>query len=95
MKPAPDKDYPEIIRITAPLAEQIFTVQTPDNPRAMPAEELAEEVRKINPRAEAAASVEEALQKSWKLAGKKDVIVAFGSLSFLGRVDRAVQMMEE
>lgn len=90
-----DKDYPEIIRITAPLAEQIFTVQTPDNPRAMPAEELAEEVRKVNPRAEAAASVEEALQKSWKLAGKKDVIVAFGSLSFLGRVDRAVQMMEE
>ena len=58
-------------------------------------EELAEEVRKVNPRAEAAASVEEALQKSWKLAGKKDVIVAFGSLSFLGRVDRAVQMMEE
>ena len=33
-----DKDYREIIRITAPLASEIFTVATPGSARALPAE---------------------------------------------------------
>lgn len=90
-----DKDYPEVIRRTAPLAKHIITVETPDNPRALPAAELAEAVRKVNPSVEAADSIEEAVGKSFALAKENDVIIAFGSLSFLGRVDRAVGMMEE
>ena len=35
-----DKDYEKVIELTAPLAKRIVTVQTPDNPRALPAEEL-------------------------------------------------------
>ena len=38
-----DKDYPAVIALTAPLAEHIITVETPDNPRALPAKELAQE----------------------------------------------------
>ena len=32
-----DKDYPYIIRKLCPYAEQIITIETPDNPRALPA----------------------------------------------------------
>ena len=42
-----DKDYPYIIRKLCPYAEQIITIETPDNPRALPAQELAEEVKKM------------------------------------------------
>src|SRR5699024_1178180 len=44
-----DKDYKQVIQITAPLADHIITVQTPDNPRALPAEELKEAVACVNP----------------------------------------------
>ena len=37
-----DKDYSYIIRKLCPYAEQIVTIETPDNPRALPAQELAE-----------------------------------------------------
>lgn len=83
-----DKDYESVIEITAPLAKNIITVQTPDNPRALPAEELKAAVEKVNPCVEAAGSIREAVEKSMRLAGKEGVIVAFGSLSFLGEVDR-------
>lgn len=86
-----DKEYDKIIRITAGLAEHIITVQTPDNPRALPAEELAEAVRSVNPSVEAAASVGDAVEKGFALAGKEDVILVFGSLSFLGEALRAVE----
>ena len=41
-----DKDYEKVIELTAPLAKQIVTVQTPNNPRALPAEELKKAVEK-------------------------------------------------
>ena len=47
-----DKDYEKVIALTAPLAKHIITVETPDNPRAMPAERLKEEVAKVNPSVE-------------------------------------------
>ena len=31
-----DKDYAQVIDLTAPLARHIITVETPGNPRAMP-----------------------------------------------------------
>ena len=47
-----DKDYAQVIDLTAPLARHIITVETPGNPRAMPARELAEAVGKVNPSVE-------------------------------------------
>ena len=55
---------------------------------------LKEAVEKVNPSVEAAGSIREAVEKSMKNTQKDDVIAAFGSLSFLGELDREVQSME-
>lgn len=88
-----DKDYNKMIEITAPLAERIFTVETPDNPRALPAQKLKEAVEKVNPRVQAEASILEAVKEALILAKPEDVIVAFGSLSYLSEVDKAVKAL--
>lgn len=75
----------------APEAERIVTVMTPDNPRALPAEKLAETVRKYNPHAEAAKSISEAVEKARGYAGEDGMVLAFGSLSYLGDLIRAVR----
>lgn len=89
-----DKDYQSVIEMTAPLAKHIITIETPGNPRALSAVKLKEAVEKVNPSVEAAGSIREAVEKSMKNAQKDDVIAAFGSLSFLGELDREVQSME-
>jgi len=85
-----DKEYEEIVKITAPLAIHIMTIQTPGNKRALPKRELADTVRKYNNRVEMAESISQAVQKSLQMAKQKDVIIAFGSLSFLGEITRIV-----
>ncbi len=81
-----DKEYEKIIARTHRLADQIITVASPGSPRALPAYELAREVAKVHPKVTAADSLEEAVEMSLLLAGKDDVVIAFGSLSFLGRL---------
>ncbi len=85
-----DKEYDKIIEITAPLAEHIVTIETPNNPRALPADKLAEAVRRVNPSVEAADGIEDAVRICRGLAGKEDVILIFGSLSFLAEAERTV-----
>lgn len=85
-----DKDYRQVIALTAPLAEHIITVETPNNPRALPAEELCRAVAEVNPSAESAGSVAEGVAKALALAGKEDAVIIFGSLSFLGEAEQAV-----
>ena len=89
-----DKDYEEVIRLTAPLAEHIITIQTPDNPRALPASQLKKAVEKVNPSVEAADSIQEAVKKAKHLADKEDAIIIFGSLSFLGEAEKALKSEE-
>lgn len=86
-----DKEYDKIIEITVGLAEHIYTVETPDNPRALPAADLAEAVSRVNASVEAADGIEDAVEKSFAKAQAEDVIIAFGSLSFLGEVRKAVE----
>ncbi|MCI5953729.1 MAG: bifunctional folylpolyglutamate synthase/dihydrofolate synthase [Lachnospiraceae bacterium] len=81
-----DKEYEKIIALTHSLADQIITVTTPNNPRALPAYELAREVAKVHRNVTAVDSLEEAVEMSRLLAEKDDVIIAFGSLSFLGKL---------
>lgn len=90
-----DKDYQEVIRLTAPMAKHIITVQTPGNPRALPANELKEAVHLVNPSVEAAQSIQEAVKKSLQMAKKEDAIIIFGSLSFLGEAEKAVKGEEK
>ena len=85
-----DKDYAQVIDLTAPLARHIITVETPGNPRAMPARELAEAVGKVNPSVEWADSVAHGVEKALAMAGKEDAVIVFGSLSFLGEAVDAV-----
>lgn len=81
-----DKDYGRIIDLTHAYADQVITITPPENPRALPALELAKEVAKVHPSVTAAGSLEEAVEMAQMLAGKEDVILAFGSLSYLGRL---------
>lgn len=85
-----DKEYEEVVKKTVPFASEVITVETPDNIRALPAEKLAETVKKYNAHVQVSESLEQAVDKAYELAGKEDVILAFGSLSYLGALMRAV-----
>ena len=85
-----DKDYPYIIRKLCPYAEQILAIETPDNPRALPAEELAKAIRPYNANVRAEKNIPRAVEELFKMAGKDDVILSFGSLSFIGEITRIV-----
>lgn len=78
-----DKDYQNILRLTAPFADMVFTL-TPDNTRALSSEMLAMEARRYCNNVYDARSVEQALKLAIAEAGVNGVVIAFGSLSFLG-----------
>lgn len=86
-----DKEYDKVIALTHSLADHVITVATPDNPRALPAYELAKEVAKVHPSVTAVDSLEEAVEMSRLLASREDCIIAFGSLSFLGKLMEIVR----
>lgn len=88
-----DKEYRTVLEKTAHFAEKIYTIETPDNPRALPAEELAKAAREFNPGAESTKSIADAVEKAFAYAGddENSVILAFGSLSFIGDLTRAVE----
>ncbi|MCC8159999.1 MAG: HD domain-containing protein [Oscillospiraceae bacterium] len=79
-----DKDYRKMAEITAPMAEMIYTV-TPDNPRGLSNEILAETIKEYNPNVRALS-----LDAAVKMCVKEEsaVTVAFGSLSFLGKLKK-------
>lgn len=86
-----DKEYEKIIAKTADLAAQIITVTTPANSRALPAYELAKAVKEYHPSVTAVDSLQEAVEMSYLLADKDSVILAFGSLSYLGELIHIVE----
>lgn len=86
-----DKEYEKVCEITAPKADCIFTVSTPNNPRALGATELAETVRRYKQNVTSADSLEEALEMASLVAEKDGVIVVFGSLSFLGKMTELIK----
>ena len=86
-----DKEYEVVVKTTVPYASEVITVMTPDNLRALPAEELAKTVAVYNPHVQTADSIEDAIEKAYELAREEDVILAFGSLSHLGTIVRTVQ----
>lgn len=86
-----DKQYEKILSETCFLAEHIITVTPPDNPRALPAIELAKAASMYHSKVTTADSVEEAVEIAELLADKEDVIIAFGSLSYLGRLQDVME----
>lgn len=82
-----DKEYRKIAEIMAPLAECIYTVDLPDQNRSLPAEELKCAAKPYcTGVVQAAGGIGEAVEKALKAAGEDGVILAFGSLSYLGQV---------
>ena len=86
-----DKDVEKIAAHTAYMADKIYAV-TPDNPRAMDNEQLAAVLRRYNKNVETA-EIDEAVKKC--TADKDAVTIAFGSLSYLKDVVRAVRNGQE
>lgn len=86
-----DKEYDKVIETTAQLAEQIITVATPNNARALPSIELAKAVSRVNRKVTSADSLEEAVEMAYLFADSDSVIIAFGSLSFSGEIIRIVE----
>lgn len=80
-----DKEYKKMIRQTASLAKYIFTI-TPNNPRALDAKSLADEVRLENSQVRAAESLRRAYLEAKRMAKSEDVIFIFGSLSFMAEI---------
>ena len=81
-----DKDYTSMIKESVPMAEFVFTVTSPNKERALPAFELAKQIREYNPNVTATDSVEEALEMARLMAGEDGVVLAFGSLSYMGKL---------
>ncbi len=86
-----DKEFEKIIELTHGYADQILTVATPNQARTLSAYELATEVAKVHSNVTAVDSLEEAVEIAYLLADKDDVIIAFGSLSFTGKLINIVE----
>lgn len=84
-----DKEYEKILRLLLPYAKRVYTV-TPDNPRALPGEELCKEAKKYHSHVSCAGTVERAVELAVKGTRESGVILAFGSLSYLAEVKLAV-----
>lgn len=75
-----DKDYRHMVRELAPMASLVYTV-TPDNPRSLPAEELAAVYREEGAVAEAFSTVKAAISAAVKVAREQKLpLFILGSL---------------
>lgn len=90
-----DKQYEKIAGIMAPEAEVIIAMETPDNPRALPAEELAEVLRKYHSNVLVAKNLQDAVRMGTGLTKEQDIMVVFGSLSFIGEITNLVKKQNE
>lgn len=92
-----DKDYESITSILCPLASQVYTVDLPNKERSLSSEDLAKSVSRYCSRVKAEGSIGEAVTEAVKEATKPEtssVIVACGSLSYLGIVKEIVENTE-
>lgn len=90
-----DKEYDKIAQIMAPLAEKIYTIDLPDEGRTLKAEALKKAVDPYCADVEAVADIKAAVGRAYESAKDEDVILAFGSLSYLGQVMELVEQRKE
>lgn len=86
-----DKDYESLAAILAPCADEFVTV-TPENPRALPASELAAVLERTGKPVTVCESVGEAVDTARELAGEDGMVCATGSLYLAGAVRYALGM---
>lgn len=81
-----DKEHYALLSLLVPLASKVYVLTVPDNPRAFPADRLAKEAGEFCREVVIADSPEEAYRMARAEAEEEDVIVAFGSLYYIGRI---------
>ncbi len=83
-----DKDIDTVADIMCKDADIVLTITPPENPRALRSVELAGVVSRYNDNVSSLDSVEEAVEIARLYASQydKSVIIAFGSLSYMGRM---------
>ena len=86
-----DKKVVEIVRMILPLAKAVYTVSLANEKRTLTAVELKEKCEELSTTNHdigilACASIDQAVRLALENAGKNGVVVALGSLSYLGAV---------
>ncbi len=89
-----DKDYQGILRIMKPYIRQLYTIQTPDNARALPSWELKDCAASMGIPAQDMENAEKALRAACRSCEKDDVILVFGSLSIMRSVYEAADTLK-
>ena len=83
-----DKDFARMYEPVAPYCARFITV-TPPNPRALPAAELAEQLKVYGKPVYAVDDVAAGVEKALELAGPDGTVLAFGSLYMVGDIRAA------
>lgn len=89
-----DKDFSKEAEIIADRAERIITI-TPNNLRGLDGHKLAETLVKYNHNVQVADSLKQAAEESIDTIkeNRADMILAFGSLSYLGELKQVVRLI--
>ena len=74
-----------IIKTVIPGADLVIAV-TPDSDRALPAEELAILLKPYCKNILVSDTIESAVREAYRLSSKNDIICAFGSLYYIGKI---------
>ena len=87
----------KIIRLTIPYAKCVYTVDLPNKERTLSAQKLKEAVEAQSEYvpAYAVGEIKQAVKEALENADEDDVILAFGSLSYLGKVKEAVEKEQD
>lgn len=89
-----DKDYGKILDCCIPFAKNVIVIETPNNPRAMPAKILAEFIKKhYDVCVYTYELIDEAVKCALEITHKDSAVIAFGSLSHLEAVKRAYEVI--
>lgn len=86
-----DSAYEKMLEETHVYAEHIITVTVPGHAKALSSYELALAAKEYHGSVTVADSLQEAVEISYLLADKETVIIAFGSLYFMGDLIRIVE----
>lgn len=81
-----DKEYETMLQILAPLSDMIVTIETIGNQRALSSNQLAQVTRKYGTNVMDGKTLEQAVSFVKLIAKPEDIVVVFGSLSFIGEL---------
>ena len=87
-----DKDFHCMYRDVAQHAGEFITI-TPANPRALPAEQLAEYLRQFGKPVTPCASAYDGVKLALEHAGRDGVVLCYGSLYMIGDIDAALEQL--